>query len=67
MYAAALALIVALTDFNVSYLSGSTELALLAEGLILLGVGVVANQLRGRIGRGAGGHDAGAPQPVAGG
>jgi len=67
MYAAALALIVALTDFNVSYLSGSTELALLVEGLILLGVGVVANQLRGRIGRGAGGHDAGAPQPVAGG
>ena len=41
--------------------------ALLVEGLILLGVGVVANQLRGRIGRGAGGHDAGAPQPVAGG
>ena len=53
MYAAALALIVALTDFNVSYLAGSTEVALLVEGLILLGVGLAANQLRGRIGSGS--------------
>lgn len=50
IYAAALALIVALTDFNVSYVSGTTEVALLVEGVILLGVGVVANRLRRRIG-----------------
>jgi len=51
IYAAAIGLIVALTDFNVSYLSGSTEVALLIEGLILLGVGVVADRLRRRVGR----------------
>ena len=51
IYAAALGLIVALTDFNVSYLSNSTEVALLIEGLILLGVGVAADRLRRRIGR----------------
>ena len=51
IYAAAIGLIVALTDFNVSYLSGSTEVALLIEGLILLGVGVAADRLRRRVGR----------------
>jgi hypothetical protein len=51
IYAAALGLIVALTDFNLSYLSNSTELALLIEGLILLGVGYGADRLRRRIGR----------------
>jgi hypothetical protein len=51
IYAAALGLIVALTDFNVSYLSNSTEIALLIEGIILLGVGVAADRLRRRIGR----------------
>ena len=51
IYAAALGLIVALTDFNVSYLSNSTEIALLIEGLILLGVGVAADRLRRRIGQ----------------
>lgn len=51
IYAAALGLIVALTDFNLSYLSGSTEVALLIEGLILLGVGVAADRLRRRVGR----------------
>jgi len=50
MYAAALGLIVALTDFNVSYLSNSAEVALLIEGLILLAVGVGADRLRRRIG-----------------
>ena len=59
IYAAAVGLIIALTDFNVSYLSNSTEVALLIEGLILLGVGVAADRLRRRIG-----HDDGAP-PVA--
>ena len=33
MYAAALGLIVALTDLNVSYLSASTEIALFLEGV----------------------------------
>jgi hypothetical protein len=50
IYAAALGLIVALTDFNVSYLSDSTEIALLIEGFILLGVGFAADRLRRRIG-----------------
>ncbi len=52
IYAAALGLMIALTDFNITYLSGSTEVALLIEGLILLAVGVVADRLRRRIGRG---------------
>jgi hypothetical protein len=50
VYAAALGLIVALTDLNVSYLSADTEIALLIEGLILLGVGVAADRLRRRVG-----------------
>ena len=52
IYAAALGLMIALTDFNLTYLSGSTEVALLIEGLILLAVGVIADRLRRRIGRG---------------
>ena len=59
IYAAALGLMIALTDFNLTYLSGSTEVALLIEGLILLAVGVVADRLRRRIGRG----DAPSPMP----
>lgn len=51
IYAAALGLLIALTDFNLAYLSGSTEVALLVEGLILLGVGIAADRLRKRIGR----------------
>jgi hypothetical protein len=51
IYAAALGLLIALTDFNLAYLSGSTEVALLVEGLILLAVGVAADRLRRRIGR----------------
>jgi hypothetical protein len=50
MYAAALGLIVALTDLNVSYLSADTEIALVIEGVILLAVGYAANALRGRVG-----------------
>ena len=52
IYAAALGLLIALTDFNLTYLSDSTEVALLVEGLILLAVGVAADRLRRRIGRG---------------
>jgi len=40
VYAAALALVIALTDFNFSYLTDSTEVGLLIEGLILLGAGL---------------------------
>ena len=66
IYAAALGLLIALTDFNVTYLSDSTEVALLIEGLILLGVGVAADRLRRRVGRdGAPPVDGptGAPEP----
>jgi hypothetical protein len=59
IYAAALGLMVALTDFNLSYLSDSTAAALLVEGLILLGVGFGADRLRRRVGRaGTGGPPA---------
>ena len=51
IYAAALGLILALTDLNLSYLSSNTEVALLIEGLILLAVGVAADRLRRRIGQ----------------
>jgi hypothetical protein len=50
VYAAALALIIALTDFNISYLSDSAEFGLLVEGLILLGAGFAVSKLRERIG-----------------
>lgn len=51
VYAAALGLIVALSDFNFSYLTSSVELGLLLEGLILLGAGVAADRLRRRLGQ----------------
>ena len=51
VYAAALAVIIALTDFNFTYLSSSTEIGLLIEGVILLGAGVAADRLRRRIGQ----------------
>jgi hypothetical protein len=75
VYAAALGLILALTDFNFTYLSGSTESGLALEGLILLGAGLGADRLRRRVaaaGRpptdapppaGFGGSDTAAPGP----
>lgn len=51
VYAAALGLMIALSDFNFSYLSSSTELGLLSEGVILLGAGVAADRVRRRIDR----------------
>jgi hypothetical protein len=51
VYAAALALFIALTDFNFTYLSDGTEAGLLVEGLILLGAGFAVGRLRERIGR----------------
>jgi hypothetical protein len=50
VYAAALAVMIALSDFNFSYLSTSTEVGLLIEGLILLGAGFAADRLRRRVG-----------------
>lgn len=41
-----LALIVALTDFNASYLTDTVTTALLVEGVILLAIGFGANRLR---------------------
>ncbi len=50
VYAAALGLIVALSDFNFTYLSDSTEVGLVIEGAILLAVGLGADRLRRRVG-----------------
>ena len=50
--AGALALVTALTDFNFTYLSNSTDVGLLIEGAILLAVGFGADRLRRRLGRG---------------
>jgi hypothetical protein len=51
VYAAALGLMIALTDFNFTYLSSSTDVGLLIEGIILLVAGIGADRLRRRIGR----------------
>ena len=65
IYAAALGLMVALTDFNLSYLADSTAAGLTVEGLILLGVGLGADRLRKRVGRaGAGGSPAEPAEPA---
>ena len=50
---AAIGLILAMTDFNFSYLAQSTYVGLLIEGGILLMVGFIGSRLRGRL-RGAG-------------
>lgn len=65
--AAAIGLIVALTDFNFSYLGAQTEVGLLIEGLILLAVGFGADRLRRRLARRDGDADGGPPttSPVA--
>ncbi len=60
VYAAALGLIIALSDFNFTYLSDTTEVGLLIEGAILLGAGFAADRLRRRIGR----QDAGGAPPT---
>ncbi len=49
LFAAGLGLIIALTDFNFTFLSSSTEIGLLIEGAILLAVGVVADRVRKRL------------------
>jgi hypothetical protein len=52
VYPAGLAVIVALTDLNASYLSPrtSTDVGLFIEGIILLGAGFAFEQLRRRVG-----------------
>jgi hypothetical protein len=60
LFAAGLGLITALTDFNFSYLSSSSEIGLLIEGGLLLAVGFVADRLRRRLSSGD------APPPAAG-
>ena len=49
--AAAAGLILALTDFNFSYLASSTYIGLLIEGVILLAVGFGGDRLRRRLSR----------------
>ncbi|HET9085711.1 MAG TPA: hypothetical protein VFN41_15040 [Candidatus Limnocylindrales bacterium] len=61
--AGAIGMIVALTDFNFSYLSDRTEVGLLVEGIILLAVGFTADRIRRRLGRATDGSDAGAAPP----
>ncbi len=51
LLAGAIGLIVALTDFNLSYLAESTYVGLLIEGVILLAVGFGADRLRRRLDR----------------
>jgi hypothetical protein len=51
---AAIALVIALTDFNFHYLTNSTDIGLLVEGVILLAVGVGADRLRRRLDRSRG-------------
>jgi hypothetical protein len=51
LVAAGVGFIAALTDFNFTYLTETTELGLLVEGVILLAVGFVADRLRRRLSR----------------
>ena len=61
IFAAAIGCIVALTDLDGSYLSGTPDLALLLEGVILIIVGFAAEALRRRLN----GPAAGAPPAAA--
>ena len=69
LFAAGLGLIIALTDFNFTFLSSSTEIGLLIEGAILLAVGVVADRVRRRLPSAKPGLDSGQQrdEPPAGG
>jgi hypothetical protein len=63
LFAAGLALVTALTDFNFSYLSSSSELGLLIEGGLLLAVGFGADRLRRRLGGPGSSAPPAEPQP----
>ena len=58
---AAIGLILAMTDFNFSYLAQSRSIGLLIEGGILLAVGFVGTRLRRRLGRSGAGPTAAVP------
>jgi len=60
---AAIGLILAMTDFNFSYLAQSRSIGLLIEGGILLAVGFVGTRIRRRLGRSGAGPAAPAPDP----
>jgi hypothetical protein len=64
VYAAALALVIALTDFNFTYLSDTTEAGLLVEGIILLGAGLATDRLRRRLGPGGAGAGGAVTSPL---
>jgi hypothetical protein len=49
VYPAAVGFVIAATDLNVTYLSSTIEIALLVEGGVLLGAGVIADRLRRRL------------------
>lgn len=59
---AALGLILAMTDFNFSYLAQSTYVGLLIEGAILLAVGFVGDRVRRRLSRSHQGSAIGGPR-----
>jgi hypothetical protein len=61
---AAIGLVTALTDFNFSYLADSTDVGLVSEGVILLGVGYAADRLRRRLGRDDGGASSDRAAPM---
>ena len=65
LFAAGIGLIAALSDFNFTYLSNSTETGLLIEGVLLLVVGFGADRLRRRLSGRPGGSPpaSGAPLP----
>jgi hypothetical protein len=54
LYPAALGIVIALTDLNGSYIADQvgTGVALLLEGLVILGAGLVADRVRRRLSRG---------------
>lgn len=58
IFAAAIGLVTALTDFNFRYLTNSTDVGLFVEGLILIGAGFAADRLRRRIERSRGSSSA---------
>lgn len=64
LFAAGIGLIAALSDFNFTYLSGSTDTGLLIEGVLLLAVGFAADRLRRRLSGRPGGPSSGAMAPA---
>jgi hypothetical protein len=63
--AAALGVVIALTDFNFTYFAqaSGTEVALLVEGLLLLAIAFAAERITRRVGRSRADQDPDAPEP----